>query len=243
MGFKMKSLVLGLAIATASLTAGVAYANSPSVPIATFNLAGTDDIFGAGLTGPLVSSVNPGNNNGGEGSTPVELNVTQGEEFWVSATGLVNCCDNSSVPGSGPAGFAHNPFNPSSTVSTITDSLVGGKIGTYTGPIFALVYTFIDGATGLQVGGTHSLAYGSSGYITAPTGATEMFFGFADGYGFGGPSGAYGDNFNSPNAPGITLNVSTAPEPATWALMILGVGLAGGALRMGRREQPNLAVA
>jgi hypothetical protein len=33
------------------------------------------------------------------------------------------------------------------------------------------------------------------------------------------------------------------PEPSSWALMIAGVGLAGGALRFGRRQQRSLAAA
>ena len=35
--------------------------------------------------------------------------------------------------------------------------------------------------------------------------------------------------------PVVATAVSAAPEPATWALMIAGVGLVGGALRLGRR--------
>jgi hypothetical protein len=239
----MKSLVLGLAVAAvASLTSVAAYAGpGPSVHVATFNVSGTDDIFGAGLIGPLVSDVPSSDNNGGEGNAPSELNVTGGESFWVTAAGFVNCCQgNGSVSPTNAAGYATNPFGGGS-ISHITDSLVGGKIGSYTGPVFALTYAFLN-ASGNEVGGLHTLSYGTSGYINAPTGATQMYFGFADGFGFGGPSGAYGDNFNDRNAAGITLNISTAPEPATWALMILGVGFIGGALRLGHRQRSSMAI-
>ena len=36
-------------------------------------------------------------------------------------------------------------------------------------------------------------------------------------------------------------SISAAPEPAAWALMIMGVGLAGGMLRSGRRQVAALA--
>lgn len=42
----------------------------------------------------------------------------------------------------------------------------------------------------------------------------------------------------------ITYDVAAAagvPEPATWALMILGMGAVGGALRTSRKRQPSLA--
>lgn len=40
----------------------------------------------------------------------------------------------------------------------------------------------------------------------------------------------------------VTVNTTAVPEPATWAMMIAGFGLVGGAMRR-RRSQENLAVA
>ena len=42
---------------------------------------------------------------------------------------------------------------------------------------------------------------------------------------------------------GVATITSAAPEPASWALMIVGVGLIGGALRFSRRGGSVLAVA
>jgi len=39
-----------------------------------------------------------------------------------------------------------------------------------------------------------------------------------------------GDNFG-----GVSLRISAAPEPGTWALMLMGFGGAGAALRSRRR--------
>jgi hypothetical protein len=41
----------------------------------------------------------------------------------------------------------------------------------------------------------------------------------------------------------ISYDVASVPEPATWAMMVLGLGLAGGALRRSRRDQLALAKA
>ena len=40
-----------------------------------------------------------------------------------------------------------------------------------------------------------------------------------------------------------TASVSAAPEPGTWALMIVGVGLVGGMIRYSRRADAVVAVA
>jgi hypothetical protein len=46
--------------------------------------------------------------------------------------------------------------------------------------------------------------------VDVPTGATRLFLGFADGFGFNGPAGHYDDNEGS-----VQINVSTAaPKPA-----------------------------
>ena len=77
-----------------------------------------------------------------------------------------------------------------------------------------------------------------------------------DGYGYGGPQGYFTNltlwgtsatiNFVGGVAPGsstyfsleapVYINVAAAPEPATWALMIVGVGSMGAALRTRRRK-------
>jgi len=61
--------------------------------------------------------------------------------------------------------------------------------------------------------------------IYAPTGANELFLGFADGAGLVGAPGDYNDNLGSLN---VTLNLVSTPEPGT--IMLMGLGLAACAL-------------
>jgi hypothetical protein len=61
----------------------------------------------------------------------------------------------------------------------------------------------------------------------APTGSTRLFLAVADSFGSStGNLGSLAVTFDATGGPG-----GGVPEPASWALMIAGFGLAGGALR------------
>jgi hypothetical protein len=226
----MKALALIVVLSVASLTA----TGASGKQIAQTTISGQDDIFAAGLT------TNPGGTNG---DLPFQVGVTGAEQLWVTAAGTVTCCDNSNpLLTSTASGFASNPF-AGQTGSVITNSL-GTDVPTFSSAsvAFPLLYFFTD-SSGAALGGLHTLDWGTSGYITAPSDAANLYFGFADALGFNGSSGTYNDNFNLPGGPpGILLTIASAPEPETWALLIAGVGLAGGALRLrGRRLSPAAA--
>lgn len=77
--------------------------------------------------------------------------------------------------------------------------------------------------------------------FVAPTGATRVFFGITDAFGFNGAPGAFDDNDGSyrirvginesPNNP-----ITPVPEPETYALMLAGLGLLG---MVARRRKPK----
>lgn len=69
----------------------------------------------------------------------------------------------------------------------------------------------------------------------APTGATRLFLGITDGFGFNGPPGAFDDNDGGYRIRiGINETPSEVPEPAT--MLLFGSGLLGVAA-LGRRKR------
>ena len=59
----------------------------------------------------------------------------------------------------------------------------------------------------------------------APTGATRLFLGIPDGFGFDGPPGAYDDNDGSYRIRIGVNQIPVIPEPETYALMLAGLAL------------------
>jgi hypothetical protein len=91
------------------------------------------------------------------------------------------------------------------------------------GPIFYIG----DGVTGSSLFQT----------FTAPAGATRLFLGIPDGFGFAGLPGAYDDNDESYRVRiGVNEVPSPIPEPST--ILLLGSGLVG-LVRYGKRKRKN----
>jgi hypothetical protein len=105
-----------------------------------------------------------------------------------------------------------------------TYSLGDAPIGGY-GP-FASGGYFTDAATSLA----HAATYSASFTLANPTNVSFFIY----------------DDFVSDNAGGVSLSLAqttgAVPEPATWAMMILGFGVVGGALRR-RRQTVRFAAA
>ncbi len=181
----------------------------------TLTVLGTDDIFAAGLaTAPLSA--------GGGGTLPSSIAVVAGQTIHVNATGTISCC--SGTMPSGPDGFATNPFGGAG--SHITNS-TGSAVGNYDdSSAFSLAGVFLGGAASTP------FRIGSSGSFVVPVGATRLYFGIPDGYGFNGPSAAYGDNSGSFS---VTVGV---PEPTSWALLVAGFGVVG---MVARRRRTTVA--
>ena len=219
---KIKNFLIGLVMAASAFASAAASA-------ATYVVDAKDDIFLAGqttvpdnTTGDIYTSLwgyNPDAPGAGAGLLPLKVAVSAGEYLTISASGAVSCCYGGS-PTNGPDGGG-----------------LGGTAGVTPG--FGYVDPVTSGAElallGIFDNGTSDygtpFVVGSSYTIKVPADATFLYLGVADAYGFDDPPGWYNDNTGS-----FDVTISAAPEPATWAMMLIGFAGLGGALRMQRRR-------
>jgi hypothetical protein len=232
---------IGLAAAAAlsmSLSMGAA------AQAATVYVPATGDIFlatqtaGTSITGYFGTDTTPAN-------APVQLSVMSGATLTFSASGSASVDDTSFTGPDGGVYADESGFSPAPAS------------GTYKGPANALIGVFEGPGVTAVDGGPASLDYtqaantalasqspalnqiffigdgltgtgtGSVQDFVAPTGATSVYIAVADSY---GASTGNGGGFQ------VSFTGATAvPEPAAWAMMILGLGLSGATLRRGRR--------
>lgn len=192
-----------------------------------------------------------------EGTAPVGINITGGSTITFSATGTISFDGGSHVNDADGIGSASSinisPISANNSFSGFIAPNAGSLVGVFYNPRTALAMTqttlnfttmgtnfsslsplldqvfFIgDGLTGDGTGSVQN--------FIAPRGATMLYLGFADAGGYNGTPGSYGDNLGSlavnVNLPSATPAV---PEPASWAMMILGMGAVGFAMR--RRQK------
>jgi hypothetical protein len=178
---KTASLTAAILLAGAAIVSGAAIAAGPggTADPTTVRVEATDDIFAAGLTsGKLTTD---------QGTLPRSIAVKPGQKLMLTATGNALCCGTgkSSVDADG---FAHNPFGSGSHLANPFKTRVASfndrdgafaLVGVFNGPTLAAHTPFKIGASKL---------------VTVPRGATKLYFGYADGYGFSGDAAAYSDN-------------------------------------------------
>lgn len=119
----------------------------------------------------------------------------------------------------------------------------------YTGP--AIIYSAIEATNKLNLGDSSGVTVNFPGVLNG-----EVWFGLHSGgggkLGVGNQTSFYRINavnldsfqFNPQGASGATLlavNQTAVPEPSTWAMMLLGFGFVGGALRSAKRRRPASA--
>lgn len=169
--------------------------------------------------------------------SPVDGSPTGGatcQYGGLASSGDGNICVNTRTDVSAANGFSSFVFEGKTMV------LVGSFVGAVKGETPAgLSYTeaqandFISLAPALQqvffIGDGRSSDGGLQTFIV-PTGATTLYLGFADAFGFVGAPGYYSDNYGSI----VASYTAAVPEPTTWGLMAAGVGLLAAARRVRR---------
>jgi hypothetical protein len=187
--------------------AGSAFAGTVVVP-------GTADPFLAGAPTGASVKFDTGDVDTVTGQSPVGVAVTAGEKISISnVTGLVGNCACGSVGPTGGSLTSSDPFN-----ATGFTELVSGFTNL---PINSLVGVFY-GSNPSDPGIDQVFEVGNGGVFTAPTGASAFYLATVDAYQWNNNTGAF------------TASLAAVPEPATWAMMLLGVVAVGAGMRYSR---------
>jgi len=247
---KMKP-TLGSMIGAVGAVVLASAASGASAGSATFSVAGSSDPFLAAQ--PVRTSCCGGDTAPSESPVLVTTALTAGQVLTFSATGGVNY--QGSTPASGADGDNDGTaytyrFSMTTDYGTgiagaqnvNVDGLVGVFVGgvpsgaaptpldfvgagastgldfTSLAPGLDQIFWIGDGLTGIGTGAVQQ--------FTAPTGATALYLGAVDGSGWFNNSGTLLVTVN-----GLASGPAGVPEPASWAMMLTGFGLAGAALR------------
>lgn len=189
------------------------------------NVAGGDVIR---VADPAVGGVNfflgfgpPYFGPSGNGLDGSNLTALDGISGYIGPQGpLAGVFLDDSVPSSGPAPATLN-FSPGSL----------GIDFLSLDPLLRQVFYIGDGVTS---GGVFQT-------FIAPAGATRLFLGIPDGFGFVGAPGAYDDNDGSYRVRIGINEIPTIPEPGTYALLLAGLALLSFSAR--RPKRPRVAPA
>lgn len=215
---------------------------------ATLSVPGTSNPFLAGQpTGGPYSSCCSGDSVPGD--SPVYAGAVTGGNVltFTNVSGSVSYAGGVPTdPPSGDPGYLVDTsgYEPSSIINNIAgydnapiDALIGVFLNAQNPATDAVTPTVLDFSSPTLTPGLQEVFYigdgGSSVDFTVPTGATRLYLGTVDGFGWDNNSGAILVTVNGLN--------SAVPEPTTWAMMILGAGAVGALMR--RRRTGALAVA
>ena len=122
------------------------------------------------------------------------------------------------------------PSDPAPDRLTFSDDGRNGSLATHftsLSPLLNQSFFIGDGLTGDGAGNIQQFA--------VPTGATELFLGFADAGGYHGNPSAYGDNFGTLQVTFSIAGGTTAPAPS--ALLTAFIGIVPGVMLLRRRRK------
>lgn len=209
----MKAPALFFATAMA-LASGAANAASFNVVV-----NGTANPFLAGAASGLTISTN-GNVDTAPAESPVAVAVTAGQTLSITASGSVGNCPGCFSPDpNGGSPTTSSAIDPSSTYTTFVNGYSNLPLNSLVG-----VFDGINGGNVFEIGANDPS-------IVVPVGATELYLGTVDGWQWNNNVGSFK----------VTItNTAAVPEPATWALMLVGFGMVGFAMR--KRAQVNTTV-
>ena len=210
------------------IAVAAAFAFAPFGRAAVIDVPGQSNIFGAGHASA------PGPAGGGGGTLPPVFDFTGPTVLTLAVTGQVTynganfygadggqflgaSTDMSSIGGiSGIIQSSRVMFLIGVFVNSLEPSDPAPPRLDFSDPTFTTVspllnQTFFigDGLTGTGTGSVQQ--------FNAPTGATRLFLGFADGINFSGQPGTYGDNAGT-----IQATVTIVPEPSSALLLLSG---------------------
>jgi len=221
-GFGRKVLMAGSALGLALAAATPAMAAPMVIDISGTVVSGFD---GSGLFGAA----------GGElGGLSYTAHYVFDPTLGLRTTG-----DNYDSVFGGPHAWSPDPFRPYADPSLATTLTINGHTVSIAGNWAADFYSGKDAywaSVGGSVNGTESALaeamYGAAFPISLSTAFSASNFTYSAGAFLVGS--AYGALNPQTITVGAAGGVSSVPEPVTWAMMLLGVGLIGGALRYRR---------
>ncbi len=156
---------------------------------------------------------------GGNGAAGSNLTALDGISGYRGPQGpLTGVFLDNSIPSSGP---------PPATLD-FTPGGLGIDFLTLS-PLLRQIFYIGDGLT----------AGGVFQQFIAPAGATRLFLGIPDGFGFGGAPGAYDDNDGSYRVRLGINQIPAVPEPGSVSLMLAGLAFCGCRLRGTARIRPD----